>query len=436
MQSVTERSDPDPSSVGSAAAWVPIDAMIRDVVDRGLLSGAVTMAWHRGSLAHMSAIGRQDVATGVPMRPDTIFRLFSMTKPVMAVAMMILREEGRWTPEDRLADHLPELAELEVVHGIDAGGMPILSPPSTPVLIEHVMTHRAGFTYGFSDEPVDRAFRAADVPVIPHDLPLADYLARLARAPLAFNPGTGWRYGVAMDVQGALVERLSGMTLRDFLIERIFAPLGMVDTDFIVPASKRDRFASLYVLPGDMLVEASAEGPMPYDNMAFLPARQLVLPYDRIPAFASGGGGLVSMAGDYLRFARMLLNRGELEGVDILSAGSVAEMTRSHTPPDFLTGAFGTAPHMLRPGYEYAYNGVVVTDPVAAQVRLGTGTYFWDGAAGCWFWADPANDVAFVCMVQLLADAERLSLQFRSRGLVGDIVAAGAKRAQRGGQGQ
>ncbi|MEJ7925666.1 serine hydrolase domain-containing protein [Sphingobium sp. AN641] len=415
------------SSDGGAGGWAPIDAMIRDVVDRGLLSGAVTMAWHRGGLAHASVIGWQDVATGTPMRTDTIFRLFSMTKPVMAVAMMILRQEGRWAPEDRLSDHLPELAGLEVLRGVDAGGMPILSPPATPVLIEHVMTHRAGFTYGFSDEPVDRAFRAAGVPIVPHDLPLADYLTRLARAPLAFDPGTGWCYGVAMDVQGALVERLSGMTLRDFMIERIFTPLGMVDTDFVVPASKRDRFASLYVLPGDTLLEASAEGPMPYDNMAHIPANALILPYDRIPAFASGGGGLVSTAGDYLRLARMLLNCGELDGARILSPEAVTEMTRSHTPPALLTGAYGTAPHVLRPGYEFAYNGVAVTDPVAADVRLGRDTYFWDGAAGCWFWADPTNDVAFVCLVQLLADAERLSLQFRSRGLVADIVAGGAR---------
>ncbi|MBZ9646307.1 beta-lactamase family protein [Sphingobium sp. 3R8] len=434
MQVVTERSYLDASTVDSAAGWAPIDAMIRDVVDRGLLSGAVTLAWHGGGLAHDSVIGWQDVATTTPMRRDTIFRLFSMTKPVMAAAMMILRDEGRWAPEDRLEDHLPELAGLQVLRGVDEDGVAILSPPRNPLLIEHVMTHRAGFTYGFSDEPVDRAFRAAGVPSLPHSLPLADYLARLARAPLAFDPGTGWRYGVAMDVQGALVERLSGVSLRDFMMERIFAPLGMVDTDFLVPEPKRDRFASLYVLPGDALVEASVDGPMPYDNMAHVPARDLVLPYERSPAFASGGGGLVSTAGDYLRFARMLLNRGELEGARILSAGAVAEMTRSHTPSDLLTGEFGTAPHVLRPGYEYAYNGVVVTDPVAADVRLGRDTYFWDGAAGCWFWIDPTNDIAFVCLIQLLADAERLSLQFRSRGLVADILSAKAGQWQQGGE--
>lgn len=413
---------PNRDAVSTPSGWARFDEMIRDVVDRGLLSGAVTMAWHRGAPAHCNAIGWQDVAAGKTMRTDTLFRLFSLTKPVVAVAMMILRDEGRWTPGDMLADHLPELAELQVLRGVKADGTPLLSPPAAPVLIEHVMTHRAGFSYGFSDEPVDRAFRAAGVPIVPHDLSLDAYLARLAQAPLAFDPGSGWRYGVAMDVQGALVERLSGRTLRDFMIERIFEPLGMADTDFYVPEEKRDRLARLYLLPGETLVEASPEGPMPYDNMAHVPAGELVLPYDTPPKFASGGGGLVSTAGDYLRFARMLLNGGELDGARVVSTEAVAEMTCSHTPPDLLDGTYGTAPHILRPGYEYAYNGVVVTDPEAAEVRLGRGTYFWDGAAGCWFWADPANDVAFVCMTQLLADAGRLSLQFRGRAIVDEAI--------------
>jgi CubicO group peptidase (beta-lactamase class C family) len=410
----------------AADGWAPFDDMVRDAVDRGLLSGAVAIACQGGEAVHSTTIGFQDVAAGTPMRPDTLFRLFSMTKPVTAVAMMILRDEGRWAPDDRLVDHLPELAGLHVLRGTDDDGATILSPPASPILIEHVMTHQAGFGYGFSDDAVDRAFRDAGVPLIPQHLPLDRYLVRLAQVPLAFDPGTGWRYSVAMDVQGALVERLSGMTLRDFMVERIFQPLGMVDTDFFVPAAKRDRLAALYVLPGDEIVEASPTGPMPYANMAHVPARELVLSYDRAPAFASGGGGLVSTAGDYLRFARMLLQRGELDGTRILSAEAVAEMTRSHTPPALLDGTYGTAPHVLRPGYEYAYNGVAITDPEAADVRLGRDTYFWDGAAGCWFWIDPTNDVAFVCLVQLLAEAERLSLQFRSRAMVADAIGRGA----------
>lgn len=413
-----------PQSSCLAPNWSPLDAMFQDVVERELLSGAVTMVWYRGDIVHASAIGDQDVAMRTPMAMDSIFRLFSMTKPVTAVAMMILHDEGRWSPQDSLATHLPELADLQVFRGLDGDGMPVTSPPCSPVLLRHVMTHQAGFAYGFGDDPVDRAFRAARVPTIPHDLSAAEFLARLARAPLAFDPGTAWRYSIAMDVQGALVERLSGMNLRDFYVERIFTPLGMTDTDFFVPEDKWDRLASLYLLQGDTLVEARADGPLPYDNMASVSASDLILPYDRPPEFASGGGGLVSTAADYLRFGRMLLGGGELEGTRILSREAVAEMTRSHTPLELLTGEFGTAPHNLRHGYEYAYNGVVVTDPEAAGVALGRDTYFWDGAAGCWFWVDPANDVIIVSLIQLLADAERLGLQFRSRDLVADIISA------------
>lgn len=421
---------------GEKLDWSPLDALFEDVVDRKLLSGAVTMAWHRGELAHASAIGVKDVGTGECMTMDSIFRLFSMTKPVTAVAMMILRDEGRWTPEDTLAAHLPELADLQVLRDVEADGTPVVSAPQTPVLLKHVMTHQAGFGYGFGDDPVDRAFRAVGIPTIPHNLPAAEFLARLARAPLAFDPGTGWRYSIAMDVQGALVERLSGMALRDFYIERIFRPLGMADTDFFVPEEKCGRVASLYLLQDDALVEARADGPLPYDNMASLSASDLIIPYNRPPVFASGGGGLVSTAADYLRFARMLLNRGELDGARILSREAVAEMTQSHTPADLLTGTFGTPPHHLRPGYEFAYNGVVITDPAAAGVALGRDTYFWDGAAGCWFWVDPTNDVVIVSLLQLLTDADRLQLQFRSRDLVAGIISTAPSGFNRVGSDQ
>lgn len=408
----------------SNARWSAADALIQDVVDRRLLSGAVTVAWHKGAVSHASAIGQRDVAVAEPMQTDSIFRLFSMTKPITAVAMMILWDEGKWSPSDPIAKHLPELADLEVLRGTGTDGSALLAVPETPPTLEHLMTHQAGFSYGFTDEPVDRAFHAARVPIIPHDITAEDYLARLARVPLAFEPGTGWRYSLAMDVQGIIVERLSGMRLRDFMLERIFKPLGMVDTDFFVPAAKRDRFAALYTLAGDALVEMTAESDsLDYDNVAALSPSDLVLPYDQPPVLASGGGGLVSTAPDYLRFGRMLLGRGELDGRRILSPEAVALMTRSHTPPHLLSGGFGTAPHWLRPGYEYAYNAVVITDPHAAGVPLGRDTYLWDGAAGCWFWVDPTNDLVFVCMVQLLVDAERLSLQFRSRDLVADILA-------------
>lgn len=384
----------------------------------------MTAAWRKGAVAHASAIGRRDVAIAEPMRMDSIFRLFSMTKPVTAVAMMILWDEGKWSPSDPIAKHLPELADLKVLYRTEPDGDPLLDTPQTPPTLEHLMTHQVGFTYGFTNEPVDRAFHAAGVPAIPHDITAEEYLARLAQVPLAFEPGTGWRYSVAMDVQGIIVERLSGMRLRDFMIERIFTPLGMVDTDFLVPAAKRARLATLYTLADDALSEITSNtDSLDSDNVAALSQGDFELPYDQPPVLSSGGGGLVSTALDYLRFGRMLLGRGELDGRRILSPEAVALMTRSHTPPHLLAGGFGTAPHWLRPGYEYAYNGMAITDPRAAGVALGRDTYFWDGAAGCWFWVDPANDLVFVCMLQLLADANRLSLQFRSRSVVADIVA-------------
>lgn len=408
-----------------AGEWRRVDALLSDAVERGLLGGAVTAVWRGGAAVHGSAIGWRDVATRDPMRDDCIFRLYSMTKPITAVAMMILWDEGKWSPSDLIADHLPELADLQVLEqGLIPGTLSLVPPASAPTL-EHLMTHQAGFAYGFTDEPVDSLFRAARVPTIPHEVSAEEYLKRLAQVPLAFHPGTGWRYGASMDVQGIIVERLSGMSLRDFMHQRIFEPLGMVDTDFIVPEDKRHRLATLYSLAGDTLVEMSRDDEhLHYENISGLTPREVVLPYDSAPLLASGGGGLVSTAGDYLRFGCMLLGQGELDGKRIMSREAAALMMRSHTPDHLLVGGFGTPPHSLRPGYEYAYNGVAITDPQKAGVRLGRGTYFWDGAAGCWFWADPQNDLVFVCMVQLLTDADRLSLQFRSRDLVADILAA------------
>ena len=413
------------AAVHPAGEWCQVDALLGDAVERRLLGGAVTAIWRGDAAVHGSAIGWRDVAARDPMRDDCIFRLYSMTKPITAVAMMILWDEGKWSPSDLIADHLPELADLQVLEQSPIPGALALVPPASPPTLEHLMTHQAGFAYGFTDEPVDRLFRAAQVPPIPHEVSAEEYLKRLAQVPLAFHPGTGWRYGASMDVQGIIVERLSGMSLRDFMRQRIFEPLGMVDTDFIVPDEKRHRLATLYSLDGDALVEMSRDDEhLYYENISGLSPRDVVLPYDSAPLLASGGGGLASTAGDYLRFGRMLLGQGELDGNRIISREAAALMMRSHTPDHLLVGGFGTPPHSLRPGYEYAYNGVAITDPQKAGVRLGRGTYFWDGAAGCWFWTDPQNDLVFVCMVQLLTDADRLSLQFRSRDVVADILAA------------
>ena len=235
-----------------AREWAQIDRLIDDVVDRKMLSGAAVLAWKDG-LVHEAAIGLRDMATRSAMSVDTIFRLYSMTKPVTAAAMMILWDEGRWKPDDLLSDHLPELSSLRVA-GPDGRTVDL----HTPITIEHVMTHQAGFGYGLLAEPIDDLFRSAGVPSFPYDMEPADYLERLATVPLAFQPGAGWRYSAAMDVQGLLVEKLSAQRYADFLQERIFGPLGMRDTGFTVPDANRDRFATLYtLLPDDNLLEVT-----------------------------------------------------------------------------------------------------------------------------------------------------------------------------------
>jgi CubicO group peptidase (beta-lactamase class C family) len=214
-------------------------------------------------------------------------------------------------------------------------------------------------------------------------------MRRLASAPLAYEPGTRWRYSISMDVEGAVIERLSGQSLPDFMRERIFRPLGMADTDFFVPAQKMARLATLYRRSkGRGLVEAEQ---MLFDRDA-----------TRIPKIAGGGGGLFSTIDDYARFAQMLLGKGELGGVRILSPDAVATMTANHISEELMAGGFGVGHQPIRPGFGYGFNGAVFTDPALADSKVGRGTYQWDGAAGTWFWVDPENDLVFVGMIQRL----------------------------------
>ncbi len=373
----------------SSAGLARIDAAIQAYIDAGALAGAVTLVARHGRTVHVDAMGLKDIATGEPLRPDTIFRIFSMTKPVTAVAMMILHDEGLWHPGDPIADHLPELADMQVFVGLDADGKLILEPPHHAPTMRELMTHQAGFAYGTglgAVDPVDKLY--AEKGVLRAD-DLRDMVARLGTLPLAYQPGSRWRYSLSMDVQGAIVERLSGRSLPDFMAERIFGPLGMIDTGFHVPPEKRHRLATLYYREGD--------GPLTAIPNPLSPD------YDAPPAIALGGGGLVSTAIDYARFAQMLIDRGALDGRRIVSAEAIALMTTNQLPDALLETRFKAGHHQFRPGFGYGYNGVVVTDPAVADLPVGKGTYFWDGAANTFFWVDPANDLLFVGLVQLLS---------------------------------
>lgn len=302
----------------SSAGLDAVDAAVRAQVDAGWLAGAVTLTARHGKIARVSVMGVDDAASGKPLAEDTIFRIFSMTKPVTATAMMILHDRGLWSADDPVAKHLPELAEMRVLVGED-----LVAPDHAPTMAE-LMTHRAGFAYGIPfGDPIDRAdalYREAQI-LGSHNL--RDMMARLAKLPLAYQPGTQWRYSLAMEVQGAIIERLSGQSLPDFMREHLFEPLGMTDTDFFVPPDKRERLARLYLK-------------MPDAPLAALPGNPLFPDYDAEPSLALGGGGLYSTVFDYARYAQMLLDGGMFEGRRIVSADGVRAQMTNRLPEEML----------------------------------------------------------------------------------------------------
>uniref|UniRef100_UPI0035CB56D5 serine hydrolase domain-containing protein n=1 Tax=uncultured Sphingomonas sp. TaxID=158754 RepID=UPI0035CB56D5 len=398
-----------PEAVGlSSPGLAHVDAAVQAQIDAGTIPGAVTLVARHGKIVRVHAMGHKDIASDSPSEIDGIYRIFSMTKPITGTAMMMLHDEGLWRPEDPIAQHLPELADLQVFAGEDAAGTQILVAPDHAPTMAELMTHRAGFGYGIAvGEPGDRIealYREAKV--LEAD-DLGDMVARLATLPLAYQPGSRWRYSLSMDVQGAIIERLSGQSLPDFLRTRLFEPLGMIDTAFYIAPEKRHRLATLYYKAGDapLLPIANPMRPDPTSE----------------PAFAMGGGGLFSTARDYARYAQMLLNGGTLDGARIVSAAGIQAQMTNRLPAELLETRFTAGHHKFRPGFGYGYNGVVFTDPALAGVPVGTGTYHWDGAAGTWFWVDPENDLLFVGMTQFLSYTAP-PLQATTQALVGAAI--------------
>jgi CubicO group peptidase (beta-lactamase class C family) len=363
-----------------------LHAAMQQAVDQKQLAGMVTLLARHGRVVEEKVYGKKDLASGAAMTPDTIFRIYSMTKPLTGVAMMILYEEGKWRPSDPISKYIPEFAHLKVFKGVDESGKVILEDPAHPPTMRELMTTTAGFTYGyFGTTLVDKMYM--DTQLLGSES-LHDMVDKLTKIPLLYQPGTRWVYSVSMDIQGYIVEKLSGQSLSDFMQQRIFQKLGMKDTGFFVPTEKRSRFATLYGSSpnGEMVLSPPpANGPDDYATQ---------------PPMPSGGGGLVSTAEDYLRFAQMLLNGGELDGVRILAPFSVELMTANHLAPQLMTGDFSIGPVTIRPGLGWGYDCAVYTDPLKADAVVGKGTFFWLGAADTWFWADPANDLIFVGMTQ------------------------------------
>jgi CubicO group peptidase (beta-lactamase class C family) len=378
-----------PESVGfDSARLKKLDDYMAKVVSDGRVAGMTTLLARHGKIVGFKTYGKADLEKNKPMTEDTIFRIYSMTKPVTGVAMMILFEEGKWRLDDPVTRYIPEFKALKVVKSINPDGSLVLEDMKRPPTMREIMSHTAGFGYGLAEEhPVDKMFREQQVL---SSTSLKEMIDRTAQIPLMYQPGTNWYYSSAVDIQGYLVEKLSGQKFGDFLAERVFKPLKMNDTGFYTGADKADRLAAVYVFDRDQgkIVEAKALFGVAMPD------------YTKPPVAESGGGGLVSTTMDYARFSQMVLNGGVLEGVRILSPATVELMGTNVIPKSVLVSSNGTTAAQFNEAVGFGLDFQVVNDARAAGSLQGDGSISWGGAAGTWFWIDPTNDLIFVGMIQ------------------------------------
>jgi CubicO group peptidase (beta-lactamase class C family) len=405
-----------PETVGlSRARLARLDeVMKRRYVDSGDLPGILTQVHRKGELVHTGVAGHMDLERSKPMQEDAIFRIYSMSKPITSVALMMLVEEGALGLDDAVHTHIPEWKDL----GVYASGLPTLlanappsfitTPPVRPMKVVDLVTHTSGLTYGFMMRTsVDAAYRKLKINDFQTPGGLSGMIGQLAELPLEFSPGTAWNYSVSIDVMGYLVEKLSGMSFGEFLRTRLFEPLGMTDTAFFVPPEKIERFSSCY--------QPKKGGGLTLQDDAGKST------YAKPPVLESGGGGLVSTIHDYMRFCRMMLNGGALDGVQILSPKTVELFSLNHLPEG------RELADMAPPGLfsEAGYSGIGFSigcgvNVNVAKTRLpGTlGEYFWGGAASTAFWIDPKEELTVVFMTQVIGTDARLTLRRDLRTLV------------------
>jgi CubicO group peptidase (beta-lactamase class C family) len=381
-----------PESVGMSSQRLGrLTTEMKALTDRGAVPGVVTMVAKDGKIVHFEAVGKRELENGSPMKKDTIFRIYSMTKPITGVAMMMLFEQGKWQLNDPVSKYIPEFANLQVAKVDPASGTVTNVPQNHPMTMRELMSHSGGLSYGvFGGTSVDRLYM--ENKVFDRTQPLKTMIERMAKVPLLFQPGERWHYSLSVDVQGYIVEKLSGQTLAEFMQQNIFAPLKMVDTAFHVPPEKLGRFAEFYLRD-----KGGKFSKHPSDD------------FTKPPVFLSGGGGLVSTASDYMRFCQMLLNGGELEGQRILSPLSVKLMRTNVLPESART---------MGPGTGFGLDFAVVEDPAAAGGYIGKGTFFWGGYAGTWFWIDPVYKVIVIGMIQQRDGSDQTDLRPLSRSLV------------------
>jgi CubicO group peptidase (beta-lactamase class C family) len=375
-----------PETVGfSSARLSRINALMQAYVDRKELPGILTTLSCQGKTIHLAKYGAMDIEAGKPMEFDAIFRIASMTKAITSIAMMMLYEEGIFNLNTPVERFLPGFKDAKVVVKETPDG-PELADLDRPLTMRHLFTHTAGLSYGWDEnDPVDKLYRAAqkEAEASKQPMTLKTLVETLSHLPLAFQPGTHWRYSYAIDVLGYLVELISGLSLDQFFAQRIFAPLGMVDTAFYVPEEKASRLAAVYThRPGQ-------EG---------LQRMDIPLP-TTLPSFLSGGGGLFSTLHDYGRFAQMLVNGGELDGARLLSPTTVALMEMNHAPAEALPYSFGKL-DFNHIGYGYGLGMRVLMDVAQSGLPGSVGEFGWDGAFNTYFWIDRKEALYGLLMTQ------------------------------------
>ncbi len=382
-----------PQEVGfSAQRLTRLSNCMQAYIDRGQTGGILTLIERKGQLAHLHKCGFQDVASQKPLAFDHIFRIYSMTKPIVSTALMMLYEQAKFQLSDPIHQYLPEFKDVKVW---EAGKL--VAPKSAPT-IRQLLCHNAGLTYGvFGETEVDKLYQQANL--WEAGINLAEMVRRIAAQPLLYHPGQGWVYSVSTDVVGRLVEVLSGMNLRDYLQAKIFTPLGMIDTDFWVPPEKLDRLTTCY---------AETE----HDKMAV---------YDpiensryRSASLYSGGGGLVSNLADYLQFARLVLNKGRHNGVQLLGRKTLELMGMNHVPQ----ALFPLTIDNPMPGIGFGLGFSVILDVAATQAPGSAGTLGWGGLASTTFWVDPAEELIAILMTQFIPGPTPFRLQPDFRTLV------------------
>ena len=383
------RLDTRPEDVGlSTSRLARVTGWMRRWVDSGRLPGLLVAVVRNDGLAWFETCGYRDVESGRAVEPDTIYRIYSMAKPITTVAALMLYEEGCFQLDDPVANFIPAFAGTKVFASGDAESFTTI-PLARPITVHDLMIHTSGLTYGFQHEhAVDALYRRRRIEFNANVGPLAEVVEAAAAQPLVFQPGMRWNYSISTDVLGRLVEIWSGVPLDTFFAERIFGPLGMRDTGFQVPEGQDDRFASNYLrTDGDGLALADPAG----ESRFLAPAATL-----------SGGGGLVSTAADYLRFLRMLRGRGSLEDARLLGRKSVELMTMNHLPGDLADMGRPRFAEMPFAGIGFGLGVSVMLDPAKARILGSPGEYAWGGMASTTFWVDPAEDLIVLLLTQLM----------------------------------